>query len=202
MSDSNEKKVSYGLGWQFGRHLLTHDFDGLDLEAVFSGIRDCYVGNESPYTDEEAEKAFKAITADVEAKRSAEATQAAGQSIEFMRQNAERDDINITPSGLQYEILELGKGSKPGPLDSVHIHYHGMLTNGHVFDSSMERSTPAEFPLQSVIAGWTEGLQLIPVGTKCRFYIPAELAYGELGHPPGIPGNAALIFNVELLDIV
>lgn len=202
MSDSNEKKVSYGLGWQFGRHLLTHDFDGLDLEAVFAGVRDCYVGNESPYTDEEAEKAFKAITADVKAKSLTEAALAAGHSGEFMRQNAEREDISITPSGLQYKIVEMGEGSKPGPLDSVRVHYHGMLTNGYVFDSSVERGAPAEFPLQSVITGWIEGLQLIPVGTKCRFYIPANLAYGEVGHPPRVPGNAALIFDIDLLGIV
>lgn len=201
MSDSDERKVSYGLGWQFGRHLLTHDFEGLDLEAVYAGLQDCYLGNQSPYSDEEAETAFKAITAKLEEKRQADAKTAANQSTDFMRQNAQRDDIHVTPSGLQYEILEQGTGAKPRPLDSVLVHYHGTLTNGDVFDSSVERGTPVEFPLQSVIAGWTEGLQLMSVGTKCRFFIPANLAYGELGHPPNIPGNAALIFDIELLGI-
>lgn len=202
MSDSAEQKVSYGLGWQFGRHLLTHDFEGLDLEAVYAGARDCYLGNESPYTDEEAKQAFKAISAAVEAKRLAESARAAGQSDAFMRQNATREDINITPSGLQYEIVEPGAGLKPGPLDSVRVHYHGMLVNGDVFDSSIERGTPAEFPLQSVITGWVEGLQLMSVGSKYRFYVPAHLAYGEAGKPPAIPGNAALIFNIELIEIL
>lgn len=202
MPANHEKKVSYGLGWQFGRHLLTHDFEGLDLEAAFAGIRDCYLGNPSPYTDEEAERSFKAISAAVEAKKRAAASEAAQCSEAFMQQNASRDGINITESGLQYEILSLGQGAKPRPLDSVRIHYKGMLTNGAVFDSSFERGAPAEFPLQSVIAGWTEGLQLIPVGTKCRFYIPAKLAYGELGRAPGIPGNAALIFDIQLLAIL
>ena len=202
MSDSNEKIVSYGMGWQFGRHLLTHDFEGLDLEAAFAGMRDCYLDKESPYTDKEAEQAFKAITARVEAKRAASAAEAAANSEEFLRKNAERDDVTVTPSGLQYKIVEPGEGRKPGALDTVRVHYHGMLVNGDVFDSSVQRGNPIEFSLQSVIKGWTEGLQLIPVGTRCRLYIPANLAYGEKGSPPRIPGNAALIFDIELLDIV
>ncbi len=201
MTNSDERTVSYGLGWQFGRHLLTHDFEGLNLEAVHEGLRDCYLGNQSPFSDEDAENAFKAITAKLEQKRQAEAKTAANQSTDFMRQNAQRDDIHVTASGLQYEILEQGTGAKPHPLDSVLVHYHGTLTNGDVFDSSVERGAPVEFPLQSVIAGWTEGLQLMPVGTKCRFFIPANLAYGELGRPPNIPGNAALVFEIELLEI-
>ncbi len=202
MMASDEHKVSYGLGWQFGRHLLTHDFDGLDLEAAFKGARDCYFGIESPYTDEEAAVAFKAIAERTEARRREEAAVAANESFRFLVNNAQRDDVTTTATGLQYKIVEMGDGRNPSALDSVRVHYHSMLINGDVCDSSMERGTPAEFPLQAVIAGWAEGLQLIPAGSKCRFYIPAELAYGEKGHPPNIPGNAALITDIELLEII
>ncbi len=201
MADSNEKIVSYGMGWQFGRHLLTHKFYGLDLEAAFAGVRDCFEDRESPYTDEQAEQAFKQISAQAEAIRQEEAAQLATKSEEFMVENAKKGDVEVTASGLQYKIVEKGSGRIPGPLDSVIVHYHGMLINGEVFDSSVERGTPAEFPVAQVIAGWTEALQLIPVGTKCRLYIPSELAYGKAGSPPKIPGNAALIFDIELLDI-
>jgi len=201
MADSDEKMVSYGMGWQFGRHLLTHLFDGLDLEAAFAGVKDCFEDRESPYTDEQVELAFKTIAARTEVARQKEAAKLAGKSEAFMTNNAQKEDIVVTPSGLQYKIIEQGDGSVPGPLDSVVVHYHGMLINGDVFDSSVERGVPAEFAVQQVIPGWTEALQLIAVGSKCRLYIPSELAYGKTGSPPRIPGNAALIFDIELLEI-
>ncbi len=199
---TDEDKVSYGLGWQFGRHLMTHDFKGLDLQKVFTGMSDCYGDKPSPITDEQVEKAFQTIAARVQVARDAEAAELAGKSVEFMAKNALKEGVITTPSGLQYREVEMSEGKKPSPLDSVKVHYHGMLTTGTVFDSSVERGQPTEFPIQDVIPGWTEALQLMPVGSKFRLYIPAKLAYGEKGHPPKIPGNAALIFDVELLDIV
>jgi FKBP-type peptidyl-prolyl cis-trans isomerase FklB len=202
MADSNEKMVSYGMGWQFGRHLLTHNFEGLDLEAAFAGARDCVEDRESPYTDQQVEQAFKTIAGQVESARQEEAIKLASKTEEFLAENAKKPDVETTASGLQYRIVERGTGGKPGPLDSVVVHYHGMLINGDVFDSSVERGVPAEFPVQQVIPGWTEALQLIAVGTKCRIFVPPELAYGKAGSPPKIPGNAALIFDIELLEIV
>ena len=121
-------------------------------------------------------------------------------SPEYLKENSVRDGVVVLPSGLQYEIMVEGKGAKPGPRDVVITHYHGTLTDGSVFDSSVERRAPASFPLDRVIAGWTEGLQLMSVGSKWKFFIPSNLAYGDR-RIPGIPPNSTLIFEVELLDI-
>lgn len=121
---------------------------------------------------------------------------------EFLRLNAEREEVKVTESGLQYEVIKEGKGPKPVATDKVRVHYTGKLINGTVFDSSVERGTPAEFELNRVIAGWTEGLQLMNVGSKYILYIPYELGYGERGAGEQIPGYSTLIFEVELLDIL
>ena len=121
-------------------------------------------------------------------------------SPEYLKENSVRDGVVVLPSGLQYEIMVEGKGAKPGPRDIVTTHYHGTLTDGSVFDSSVERRAPESFPLDRVIAGWTEGLQLMSVGSKWKFSIPSNLAYGDR-RIPGIPPNSTLIFEVELLDI-
>ena len=121
-------------------------------------------------------------------------------SPEYLKENSVRDGVVVLPSGLQYEIMVEGKGAKPGPRDVVITHYHGTLTDGSVFDSTVERRAPASFPLDRVIAGWTEGLQLMSVGSKWKFFIPSNLAYGDR-RIPGIPPNSTLIFEVELLDI-
>ena len=121
-------------------------------------------------------------------------------SPEYLKENSIREGVVVLPSGLQYEIMVEGKGAKPGPRDVVTTHYHGTLTDGSVFDSSVERRAPASFPLDRVIAGWTEGLQLMSVGSKWKFFIPSNLAYGDR-RIPGIPPNSTLIFEVELLDI-
>jgi FKBP-type peptidyl-prolyl cis-trans isomerase FklB len=125
-------------------------------------------------------------------------TKAEGEK--FLAENALRDGVKVTESGLQYEVLKQGNGRKPTATDRVKVHYHGTLTNGTVFDSSVERGEPTSFGLNQVIAGWTEGLQLMPVGSKYRFYIPQELGYGERAAGQ-IPPYSTLIFEVELLDI-
>ena len=119
----------------------------------------------------------------------------------FLLENAKHDDVYVTASGLQYSIQKEGDGPKPGPNDTVEVHYHGTFINNKAFDSSYERGTPISFPLNGVIKGWTEGLQLMSVGSIYKFYIPYNLAYGETGHPGGIPGFSTLIFEVELLGI-
>jgi FKBP-type peptidyl-prolyl cis-trans isomerase len=119
----------------------------------------------------------------------------------FLAQNIKHDDVQATESGLQYTVKQQGDGPKPGPTDIVEVHYHGTFLNNKTFDSSYERGQPIEFPLNGVIPGWTEGLQLMSVGSIYKFYIPYDLAYGEKGHPAGIPGYATLIFEVELLGI-
>ena len=121
-------------------------------------------------------------------------------SPEYLKENSMREGVVVLPSGLQYEIMGEGSGAKPGPRDVVTTHYHGTLIDGSVFDSSVERRAPASLPLDRVIAGWTEGLQLMSVGSKWKFFIPSNLAYGDR-RIPGIPSNSTLIFEVELLDI-
>ena len=121
-------------------------------------------------------------------------------SPEYLKENSIREGVVVLSSGLQYEIMVEGSGAKPGPRDVVTTHYHGTLIDGSVFDSSVERRAPASFPLDRVISGWTEGLQLMSVGSKWKFFIPPNLAYGDR-RIPGIPANSTLIFEVELLDI-
>jgi FKBP-type peptidyl-prolyl cis-trans isomerase FklB len=169
---------------------------------AFIGARDCLNDIDSPISDEEVEAAFKTIASRVEQQRQQEAVILAAKSAELLAENALRPEVIVTNSGLQYEVVEMGEGPKPSALDSVITHYHGTLFNGEVFDSSVQRGQPAEFPIQNVIAGWTEVLQLMPKGSKWRVFIPAELAYGEQGSPPKIPGSCALNFEIELIDIV
>ena len=126
---------------------------------------------------------------------------AAAKNEEYLEENAKREGVKVTESGLQYEALREGEGKKPAKTDTVVVHYRGTLVNGQQFDSSYQRGQPATFPLDRVIAGWAEGLQLMPVGSKYRFVIPYKLAYGEQGRPGAIPPKATLIFEVELLDI-
>ena len=121
---------------------------------------------------------------------------------QFMAENGKKDGVKTTETGLQYEVITEGNGAKPAKTDVVKVHYTGMLLNGQVFDSSVQRGEPAQFGLNQVIPGWTEGLQLMNCGSKFKFYIPAKLAYGERGAGESIPPNATLIFEVELLDIV
>lgn len=171
----------------------------LDLEIISAAFRKATVGETTVMTPEEANNiigTFIQSASDKESQTNLEEGNA------YLEQNKGRSGVQVTPSGLQYEIITEGTGAKPSLEDVVQVHYHGTLIDGTVFDSSVDRGEPATFPLNGVIDGWTEALQLMPVGSKWKIYIPSNLAYGEAGAGGMIGPNSALIFDVELLDIV
>ncbi len=200
--DSNETKVSYGFGLQFGQQLLRNNFEGLNVQAVAAGISD--ILNESPIqvSEEELNAAYTVVQEAIKAQEADKAKKMVELSQSFLEENAKRDGVQVLASGLQYEILEAGDGAIPTAEASVKTHYHGTFIDGQVFDSSVDRGEPATFGVTQVIAGWTEALQLMPTGSKWRLFIPANLAYGDAGAPPSIPGGAALVFEIHLIDIV
>lgn len=201
MSDSTptytsvEERGSYGVGLDVGKQLKSNPFEGMDPEIVAQGLIDSFKGNPPAVSHEDLEAAF------VEIRKRMEGDAAeAGQK--FLAENAKKDGIVVTESGLQYEVISEGSGEKPRASSTVSTHYHGTLIDGTVFDSSVQRGEPAEFPVNRVIAGWTEALQLMPVGSKWRLFVPYQLAYGERGAGGAIGPYQALIFEVELLAIV
>ncbi|UVE18478.1 FKBP-type peptidyl-prolyl cis-trans isomerase [Pseudomonas sp. LS44] len=198
---TDETRVSYGIGRQLGDQLRDNPPPGVSLDAVLAGLGDAFLGQASRVGQEELSASFRAIREIMQAQAQAQADAAAAVGREFLIENAQRDGITQLPSGLQYEVLNAGTGPKPSREDNVRTHYHGTLVDGTVFDSSYERGQPAEFPVGGVIAGWVEALQLMGTGSKWRLYVPSELAYG--GQSAGsIPPHSALIFDVELLEIL
>lgn len=200
--ETTEQKVSYGVGMNIGRQLQS-DSAELDAETVIAGIRDVMSGAEPKLSEEDVQQAFQALRDEAMAEQKELEAAAAQASIDFLAENANKEGIMVTESGLQYEVMtSVEEGASPAATDTVKVHYHGTLINGEVFDSSVERGEPTEFPVNRVIAGWTEALQLMKVGEKWKLYIPAELAYGERSPSPRIPAHSALIFEVELLDVL
>jgi len=199
---TSEARVSYGIGRQMGDQLKQNPFDGMVIDDVLAGLADAL--NDQPLAVDPADldAAFREISAIMQEKQ-AEASKehtAAGEA--FLAENAKKDGVVVLESGLQYEILTAGDGAKPVAASTVRTHYHGTLLDGTVFDSSYDRGEPAEFPVNGVIAGWTEALQLMPVGSKWRLTVPYGLAYGEQGAGGAIGPFATLVFDVELLAIV
>jgi len=194
--------VSYGIGRQMGDQLAADPFDGVDPKAVAAGVIDALEGTESPVSQEAFAQAFQEMNEIMQAKQAEKAKEAAEAGEKFLAENASKDGIIVTESGLQYEIITEGSGEKPTAEATVSTHYHGTLIDGTVFDSSVDRGQPAQFPVNRVIPGWTEALQMMPVGSKWRLYIPHNLAYGAQGSGGAIPPYSALIFDVELLEIV
>ena len=193
------KNVSYCVGMSLGESLMQQNLKGLSLEDLAQAISDTFEGKQLKFTPQEANQLIQGF---LQAKSEEQygANKEAGEK--FLTDNAKRDEVTVTASGLQYEVLSEGNGAKPSATDQVTVHYHGTLTNGTVFDSSVERGQPATFGLNQVIKGWTEGLQLMSKGAKYRFYIPQDLAYGATPHPGGpIEPYMTLVFDVELLDI-
>ena len=194
-------KVSYGIGLQLGQQVKGQSFPEFSLDALMIGLSDIF--NEKPlrFPEDEMQAAFSAINQQVQAEsaNAAESNKAAGQA--FLEDNAKKDSVITTESGLQYEIITEGTGPKPAQSDMVVTHYHGTLIDGSVFDSSVSRGEPAQFPVNGVIQGWIEALQLMPVGSKWRLTIPSDLAYGDQGSAPVIGPGATLIFEIDLLEI-
>ncbi|MDF1762355.1 MAG: FKBP-type peptidyl-prolyl cis-trans isomerase [Oleibacter sp.] len=200
--DTTAQKASYGVGLNIGRQLKQEGAE-MDANSVISGIRDAIADAEPKLTNEEIQAAFQQMQEDAERKQQALSDEAAKASTDFLAENAKRDGVKTTDSGLQYEVItSVEEGESPAPTDQVRVHYHGTLITGEVFDSSVERGEPAEFPVNGVIRGWVEALQMMKVGEKWKLYIPADLAYGARSPSPKIPANSALVFEVELLEIV
>ncbi len=197
-----EQQVSYGIGRQMGDQLAGSPFDELVLDAVIAGISDSYTGQPVQVDTEVMKAAFEEVNGRVQKKQAEEAGKLSAEGVEYLAENAKRDAITVTDSGLQYEVLTEGKGAIPDSTAKVRTHYHGTLIDGTVFDSSYDRGEPAEFPVNGVIAGWTEALQLMKEGSKWRLHVPSALAYGEKGAGGAIGPHATLVFDVELLAIV
>lgn len=195
--------VSYLIGRILGENVL-RDLSNGNKDLVIQGITDRL--KDQPVLCEDPQNKiisayFQKIEAEKQAIAAKEGMKAREEGIVFLNNNKSKATIQTTPSGLQYEVLQLGKGDKPKATDQVTVHYHGTTTDGKVFDSSVDRGEPATFGLNQVIKGWTEGLQLMPVGSKFKFYIPQELAYGEQSPSPAIKPYSVLIFEVELIKI-
>jgi len=195
------QKAAYGIGLNMGKSLAQGGLNDLDLQALLLGIEDALGNKESKLSDLELEAAFSFLQRDAEAKLAKLGEESAAAGKKFLETNGKRKGVVTTASGLQYEVLKKASGAKPKETDVVSVHYEGKLVDGKVFDSSIARGQPIEFPLNGVIKGWTEGLQLMQVGEKYRLYIPGNLAYGEQSPSADIPPNAVLVFDVELLGI-
>jgi FKBP-type peptidyl-prolyl cis-trans isomerase FklB len=204
MTDFNttEERVSYGIGRQMGDQLAEGAFKEVSLASVIAGITDAMEGNPSAVPEAELSAAFQEIMARMEEEQKAASADVIAAGENFLKENGQRLEVTVTDSGLQYEVLTQGIGEKPTAQSTVSCHYHGTLVDGTVFDSSVERGQPAEFPVSGVIAGWTEALQLMNVGSKYRLYVPSELAYGERGAGGAIGPYQTLVFDVELLAVV
>ncbi|WP_022941325.1 FKBP-type peptidyl-prolyl cis-trans isomerase [Psychromonas hadalis] len=199
--NTQELQASYGIGLQMGEQLKAQPFDGLEIANVAAGIADAFAGAESKVSQQELQEAFQLISAKMKATADEQAKLLGAAGAEFLAENAKKEGVKVTDSGLHFEVITEGTGEKPTAESTVSVHYHGTLVDGTVFDSSVERGEPAEFPVGGVIAGWTEALQLMPVGSKYKLTIPADLAYGERGAGASIGPHSTLVFEVELLAI-
>lgn len=198
-------KVSYALGLGIGRQLSQMGAEGLNIDDFALAIKDVLNGKEPQIGDAEAQKMVQEFFENQERKQRAAAAEKYKDNKEkgeaWLKENAKKEGVTVLPSGLQYQVIKEGYGRKPQATNSVKCHYEGMLTDGTLFDSSLQRGEPATFPLNGVIAGWTEGLQLMKEGAKYRFFIPYQLAYGEHGAGQQIPPFSALVFDVELIEV-
>ena len=198
-------KVSYALGLGIGSQLQSMGADTLNIDDFAQAIKDVIAGSELKVSHAEAQQIVQKFFQEQEAKQRAAAAEngkkAREEGEKFLAENAKKEGVVVTESGLQYTVIKEGTGKQPKATDTVKCHYEGFLTNGTVFDSSIQRGEPTSFPLNAVIKGWTEGLQLMKEGAKYRFFIPYNLAYGEAGAAGAIPPYAALIFDVELIEV-
>lgn len=200
--ESVEAQASYGIGLQVGQQLQESGLEGLIPEALVAGLRDALAGNAPAVPVDVVHRALREIHERADAVRRERQQALAVEGQNFLADNAGKDGVSQTESGLQFRVLTQGEGAIPARQDRVRVHYTGRLIDGSVFDSSVQRGQPAEFPVSGVIPGWIEALTLMPVGSKWELYIPHNLAYGERGAGASIPPFSALIFEVELLEIL
>lgn len=190
--------ASYSIGIAIGQNLKKDNLNDIDADLIAKGIKDAIKNDTSLCKPNDAQMVIQNFMQD-RAKKKGEANLAKGKKC--LDENAKKEGVKTTPSGLQYLVLKEGTGAKPGPTDVVSVHYHGTLVDGTIFDSSVQRGQPAQFGVNQVIPGWTEALQMMPVGSKWKIWLPANIAYGERS-PGGVIGpNETLIFEVELLGI-
>ena len=198
-------KLSYALGLGIGRQLSQMGAADLNIDDFAQAVKDMIDGKEPQVATAEAQQIVEDFFRKQEEKQRAEAAEkykgAKSEGEKFLSENAKQEGVVTLPSGLQYQVLKEGNGKSPKATDKVVCHYEGMLIDGTMFDSSVQRGEPATFPLNGVIAGWTEGLQLMKEGAKYRFFIPYQLGYGERGAGASIPPFATLVFDVELIEV-
>lgn len=198
-------KVSYALGLGIGNQLMSMGADSLNIDDFAQAIKDVIAGAELKVSHADAQKIVQDFFQKQEEKQRAAMAETGkklrAEGEKFLEENAKKDGVIVTESGLQYTVIKEGTGKSPKATDTVKCHYEGFLINGTVFDSSIQRGEPIDFPLNGVIKGWTEGLQLMKEGAKYRFFIPYNLAYGEAGAAGAIPPYATLIFDVELIEV-
>lgn len=198
-------KLSYALGLGIGTQLAQLGAQDINLTDFSQAVKDMLEGKKSQLPQDEAQKIVNDFLQKQE-ERMMENRREAGKLCKeagekYLAENAKKENVKVTASGLQYEVIKEGEGKKPKATDTVLVHYEGFLTDGTVFDSSVQRGEPISFPLNQVIKGWTEGLQLMSEGSKYRLYIPYQLAYGEQGAGGSIPPYSALIFDVQLIKV-
>ena len=198
-------KLSYALGLGIGRQLSQMGAADLNIDDFAQAVKDMIDGKEPQVATAEAQQIVEDFFRKQEEKQRAEAAEkykgAKSEGEKYLSENARKEGVVTLPSGLQYQVLKEGNGKSPKATDKVVCHYEGMLIDGTMFDSSVQRGEPATFPLNGVIAGWTEGLQLMKEGAKYRFFIPYQLGYGERGAGASIPPFATLVFDVELIEV-
>ena len=194
-------KVSYFIGRNIGKNMASQGFKPM-VDKLTEGLSDAIAGKDSKIPEEELKAAMEKFSAAMQAVDAQKRAESAKKGEQYLVENGKKKGVTTTASGLQYEVVKAAEGPKPAATDTVKVHYKGTLTNGEEFDSSYSRNEPATFPLNGVIPGWTEGVQLMNKGSKFKFVIPGKLAYGEQGSPPKIGPNETLVFEVELLDIV
>ncbi len=191
-------QLSYAWGMAFGHQLRGMGVTDIDFKDFDEALHDAFEGKESKLSPEDANKLIQEYLQQLAAKKTAEMKEAGEK---FLAENLKNENVKSTPSGLQYIVEKEGEGEHPTATDEVTVHYTGKLLDGTVFDSSVSRGEPATFPLNRVIPGWTEGVQLMKEGAKYTFFIPSDLAYGPQGVPNAIPPHSTLIFEVELIKI-